>query len=235
MINITYIYLIENIENGTNKVYIGKTKNIDWRKEVHERTYGKQIKFTIIDQIESLFKYDWEPLETYWIEQFRQWGFEVVNKRKKGGSGPGYWTDEMKLKAKNHPTRAMNISKATKGKIRIGIAKERLIKGNKNKNKGKKQTLEHIQKRFKNIIGSKRNSETKKNISKAKKGKRYNITKQGVQHGHFGHKQSEETKRKRSESLKGKPNLKLKGRKHSEETKQKMKEAQIKRYLNKII
>jgi hypothetical protein len=32
------------------------------------------------------------------LEQFRQWGFEVVNKNKKGGGGPSEYSDSIKLK-----------------------------------------------------------------------------------------------------------------------------------------
>ena len=49
-----------------------------------------EIIYTILEEVNGLAYKLWEPLETYWIEQFRQWGFEVVNKRKKGGSGPEF-------------------------------------------------------------------------------------------------------------------------------------------------
>lgn len=100
MINITYIYLIENIEPGTNKVYIGKTKNINWRNQSHKKRWGTQINLTIIDQIESLNKDNWKPLESYWIEQFKQWGFEILNKNE-GGGGMSFATDEFKEKISN--------------------------------------------------------------------------------------------------------------------------------------
>ena len=89
---ITKIYLIENIEPGTNKVYIGKTRVS--RENAHKRHFGTHIKYTYIDEVQSLDYNDWEPLETYWIEQFKQWGFDVVNIRKKGGSGTEYQTDD---------------------------------------------------------------------------------------------------------------------------------------------
>ena len=85
MINITKIYLVENCYGDSNKVYIGKT--ISYREATHKTTYGYNIIYSIIDEINSINRKDWEILETYWIEQFRQWGFEVVNKRKKGGGG----------------------------------------------------------------------------------------------------------------------------------------------------
>ena len=93
MINITYIYLVENCFNDPNKVYIGKTKNT--RKSNHRRTFGKNITYTIIDQVNSIQYKDWEPIETYWMNQFRAWGFELMNIRKKGGSGPEYYTEDI--------------------------------------------------------------------------------------------------------------------------------------------
>ena len=72
----TYIYLVE-IES--NKVYVGKTKNPTKRVSDHRKTYGGHITYTIIDEINSIKKEDWTPLEKYWIEQFRQWGFEILN------------------------------------------------------------------------------------------------------------------------------------------------------------
>jgi hypothetical protein len=81
MDDVTKIYLVENIEPGTNKIYIGKTKSN--RLCGHQSKFGLQISYHIIDQINSLDHKDWEPLETYWIEQFRVWGFEVINKRKR--------------------------------------------------------------------------------------------------------------------------------------------------------
>jgi hypothetical protein len=127
--NITYIYLIENCYGDPNKVYIGKTKNLADREYKHKRTYGFQIKFTVIDFIESLYRKDWEPLETYWLEQFRQWGFLIVNHNKKGGGGPEFVTEEVKLKIKNNLERNNKISVANKGKI--------------SPNKGKSLTEEH--------------------------------------------------------------------------------------------
>lgn len=119
----TKIYLVENCYNDFNKVYIGKT--INCRKNNHQQTYGKNIIYTYIDEINSLDYKDWEPLETYWIEQFRQWGFEIMNSSKKGGSGPSKWSDELinstenqlrKKKIKNNKERADKISEKTKGK-----------------------------------------------------------------------------------------------------------------------
>lgn len=91
----TNIYLIENCYNDPNKVYIGKTKNN--RLSNHKKTYGPQIIYNVIDSINSLDKKDWKPLECYWIHQFRQWGFEVLNVNE-GGGGPSFQNPESNLK-----------------------------------------------------------------------------------------------------------------------------------------
>ena len=129
----TYIYLVENCYNDPNKVYIGKTKNS--RKTNHKKTYGHDIKYTIIDQVDSLNKKDWEPLETYWIEQFRQWGYEVMNQNK-GGGGPITHSKESKIK----------ISKAKKGKLFSTSHKNKISKNKKGCDvwsKGKQFSIEH--------------------------------------------------------------------------------------------
>jgi hypothetical protein len=110
----TYIYLVENCYNDPNKVYIGKTKNS--RKGPHKRKYGKNITYTIIDQINSLNHKKWKPLESYWIEQFRQWGFELMNINKKGGQGPGVYSEESKNKMRKPRKEGtgFKISKALK-------------------------------------------------------------------------------------------------------------------------
>jgi hypothetical protein len=79
----TYIYLVTRCFDNPNNVYVGKT--IKSRKNAHKQTYGNQIEYTIIDEINSLDHKDWEPLESYWIEQFRQWGFNIMNQNGGGG------------------------------------------------------------------------------------------------------------------------------------------------------
>jgi len=96
MIHTTKIYLVTNCYGDPNKVYIGKTKNC--RKSAHKKTYGENIEYSYIDEVNSLNRMDWEPLETYWIQQFTQWGFEIVNLNKKGGGGSEYLTEETKQK-----------------------------------------------------------------------------------------------------------------------------------------
>jgi hypothetical protein len=142
---VTYIYLIENIEKGTNKVYIGKTisTNVNNRKYTHRQTYGKQIHFTIIDEIDSLIRSDWRWIESYWIEQFKQWGFETINKNK-GGGGPEYCNKDTIHKIKNIPGRGLKISLNKKRANKISIALKGIKKSNThayNISKGKQGIL----------------------------------------------------------------------------------------------
>ncbi len=102
----TFIYLVENCFGDLNKVYIGKNKSTSIsRIYTHQKTYGKHIEYNVIDSINSINKNDWKPLETYWIWQFRTWGFEVLNNNE-GGGGCEFASDEMKQK----------ISQKNKGK-----------------------------------------------------------------------------------------------------------------------
>jgi hypothetical protein len=91
----TYIYLITNINNNPNRVYIGKTINLISRKYNHFQTFGNHIQIDVIDNVKSLKSKDWKPLECYWIEQFKSWGFEVQNKNN-GGGGSEFRTQESK-------------------------------------------------------------------------------------------------------------------------------------------
>jgi hypothetical protein len=96
--NTAKIYLIENCYGDPNKVYIGKTKNNN-RELAHSKKFGKNIIFTYIDEVESLDSKDWKPLECFWIEYFRQLGFDLQNKNK-GGGGTSFHTEEAKNKYK---------------------------------------------------------------------------------------------------------------------------------------
>jgi group I intron endonuclease len=159
----TKIYLVTNCYGDSNKVYIGKTKNCRFKD--HQEKYGEFIEYCYIDEVNSLSYNDWEPLETYWIEQFRQWGFEIVNIRKKGGSGPEFQTKEAKIKLSLSLT---GIKHKPHKKHKSWKCVSPRIKGSNHYLYGKKQTQEHIQKRSK-----KRPEGTGKKISEKLKGKKH--------------------------------------------------------------
>ena len=80
---VTKIYIVENCFNDVAKVYIGKT--ISSRFGAHRRTYGNDITYTVIEEIDSISREHWVWVESYWINQFKQWGFDVMNKNNGGG------------------------------------------------------------------------------------------------------------------------------------------------------
>jgi hypothetical protein len=159
----TFIYLVTNCYDNPNKIYIGKT--INSRYQNHKKTYGNNIKYDIIDEINSLNRKDWEPLETYWIEQFRQWGFDIVNPRKKGGGGMEFldeYQKELRRKPKSEETK-LKISQSNQGKKRT----PEMIEKYKKIRLGKKHSLETIEK----LKGQKRSEESKIKQSNTLKGR----------------------------------------------------------------
>lgn len=80
--------------------YVGKTKNPTQRfynhcnklhnENTHKRNWISSLKkqglkptMTVLDEVDEL---EWKYWEKYWIEQFRQWGFALVN-HTAGGEG----------------------------------------------------------------------------------------------------------------------------------------------------
>jgi len=148
--NITKIYLVENCYGDPNKIYVGKTKGS--REKNHKKTYGSQIFYTYIDEVEGYKKEDWKPLECFWIEQFRQWGFELMNKNE-GGGGPEFLSQETKDK----------MSKTSKGKPKLKLHGIKRSEETKNK-------MREIQLKNKYNLGKKRSEETKQKQRIAKIG-----------------------------------------------------------------
>ena len=124
------IYLITNIDNDTNKVYIGKTKNS--RESDHKHNLGKCISYNIIDEIDSINNEDWKLLETKWIQHYRKLGYNVLNKND-GGGGPICHTD------------------IARQKIGSGVSKK--LKGRESPMKGKRHTLKTKQQQSISAIG----------------------------------------------------------------------------------
>jgi hypothetical protein len=96
---IIYIYSLEHPLTGEVR-YIGKTKNLKMRfknhcnklhnEKSHKRNWINSLRkeklrpvMKIVDEVSEL---DWKYWEKYWIEQFRQWGFNLVN-HTSGGEG----------------------------------------------------------------------------------------------------------------------------------------------------
>ena len=79
--------LIYEISKNNKPIYIGKTKEggATFRKSHHKKRWGDGIALTIIDEIEGIDKQIWKSLESYWINQYKTWGFNLENKNDGGG------------------------------------------------------------------------------------------------------------------------------------------------------
>lgn len=97
-----FIYTLSSSENPNNIRYVGKTKNLKDRIRRHIGKYylnsedsyknrwiksellkGNEI---LIEELEIVDDSNWIEREKYWIEQLRQWGFNLVNTTE-GGEG----------------------------------------------------------------------------------------------------------------------------------------------------
>jgi hypothetical protein len=121
------IYILER-----NKIpfYVGKANDVVRRKHSHYQKYGNDITLTVIDEVE-----DWKYWEEYWIEQFKTWGFILLNQNK-GGGGPERYTEEQKQKMRGpRPGTGDKISKTLKQrnhtKYYTKSVRQKISEGNK--------------------------------------------------------------------------------------------------------
>jgi hypothetical protein len=75
------------IDENNTPFYIGKSYKGSTRKYHHKLDYPN-CEFVEIDEVD---KDHWKYWETYWIEQFKQWGFNLKNQNT-GGGGPAKGT-----------------------------------------------------------------------------------------------------------------------------------------------
>jgi hypothetical protein len=78
---------------------------------------------------------DWKYWESYWMEQFKQWGFTLLNQNK-GGGGPEQYTEEQKQKMRGpRPGTGEKIGKTLKernhSQYYTSDVKQKISKGNK--------------------------------------------------------------------------------------------------------
>lgn len=98
-------YYIYTLDNDGIIFYIGKTSDTTTRlrkhkseskfKRTHKEKYinklireSKEVNLSILDIVDEESVNYWE---TYWIEQFKQWGFNLTNATT-GGEGGDYWS-----------------------------------------------------------------------------------------------------------------------------------------------
>tara|TARA_R110001632_G_C11331622_1_gene416598 strand:- start:1301 stop:1879 length:579 start_codon:yes stop_codon:yes gene_type:complete len=85
----------------------GNPHKINWINSIKKK--GGKVIMEVLDTIEG----DWEWLERYWIAQFKEWGFPLVN-YSKGGDNPPIRTfqkEESKLK--------MKLSRKDRRKVKV--------------------------------------------------------------------------------------------------------------------
>lgn len=251
------IYLVTNLING--KVYVGQTKNtLNIRRQGHidAAKYNPKGYFHFALRRCGIESFTWKVIHTVTdpdvateLERFY-----IVEVYKSNNPKIGYnlaidgWKNCGRVKGQMPWNLGKPHSEKTKERIRLALlgkkrgpmSDEAKLKHSLSmigKFKGRKRSLEAIEKSRKSQIGKKRSEETKKKMSLAGKGRVH----------------SEETKKHLSEIRKGKPKTRefkekvsqtlqqqmlnmtkkersekfgsFKGRKHSEETKVKMRES----------
>jgi len=111
-----YIYCL--FDENDIPLYVGKTKNnLTLREYQHQRRLNRLVKIFELDYVESN---NWKFWESYWIEQFKTWGFNLLNQNK-GGGGVSNHTKESCLKMKS--TIRPNTSIKLKGIKRPDVSK----------------------------------------------------------------------------------------------------------------
>jgi predicted GIY-YIG superfamily endonuclease len=128
-----YIYTLEH--PVTKEVrYIGKTKNPKERfhnhcnklhnKHTHKRNWinslrnqGLKPKMNILDEVTES---EWKYWEKFWIEQFRQWGFNLVN-HTSGGDGLTTGNQTSFKKGREPWNKGLSPSLETRNQIRESL------------------------------------------------------------------------------------------------------------------
>jgi hypothetical protein len=110
-------------ENGI-PLYIGKTKQ---KLSIRESQHQRRLKIKIsINEIDLVKESEWKFWESYWIEQFKNWGFDLLNKNQ-GGGGPEFHPKNVREKMSN--TFRPGTSQKLKGKKRPDVSKR--LRGSK--------------------------------------------------------------------------------------------------------
>lgn len=156
----TYIYILQDPVTLDVR-YVGKSTSPSRRYQSHlwqkpkvkyhsyywiQSLLKKELKpiMTIIDETEE----NWQELEQYWIEQFRQWGFNLTNITTggEGAFGAGQWNNESvsvfekdgyfiksfishKECANYFKTSSTNVTRAAGGHVRLMLKKYQVRQG----------------------------------------------------------------------------------------------------------
>ena len=179
-----------------------KCRRVSWIKSLTKA--GLKPSIVQIEEVSPID--DWRERESFWIEAFRNAGYDLVNSTD-GGEGVENPSDEVRHKM-SVARKGTKISEETRRKMSQShktsyraIEQRRIMNL---ANKGKKKTPEHIRKVIEANTGKKRSEEMRLRNSEAQKSSvraQQNVKK--MHESNRGRKHSEETRRKRSEALKG--------------------------------
>lgn len=126
----TFIYTLSTEEEPNNIRYIGKTDNPKDRRERHTQSYYlnegthkanwlkselKKGHTPILNVIDEVPYDEWQFWESYWIEQFKVWGFNLTNGTT-GGEGLLLTKELINKRAK---TRMDNTASEIKDEIKL--------------------------------------------------------------------------------------------------------------------
>jgi len=151
MSNIIKIYYLHK---GNNiPFYVGETsQSLNARLNNHKRRLGKEIQIELIEEVENE---NWRFWEKYWINQFKVWGFNLINKNEGGGGvnkGTPKHTFESRKKISNSRI-GIKYSEESKQKISRALL-------------GKKQSIETCELKRIKRLGFKHSEISKHNIKK---------------------------------------------------------------------
>mgnify|MGYP003346073760 FL=1 len=75
----TKIYFLHKGDNIP--FYVGETSQpLKYRLNHHKRKLGVKTYIELLEEVE-----DWRFWERYWIQQFKAWGYKLINKNSGGG------------------------------------------------------------------------------------------------------------------------------------------------------
>lgn len=148
-----YIYYLH--EGNNIPIYVGKTKQKLYQRLANHKWLfkNKNLQIELVDEVEDE---DWKPLECYWIEQFKQWGFKLENKNK-GGGGPVKYDDInlKRLKSSWDEERKKHHSKSMKGKKHSEETKKKQSLAKKGKHFHTEKSKKKISEKMKGYVFSK--------------------------------------------------------------------------------
>lgn len=167
----TYIYTLSHPETGEIR-YVGKTTNLKRRAYQHfnikicKKLGNKHLGNWLLSILNSNLKpvleiieeciYNWVESEQYWIEQFKQWGFNLLNITK-GGEGFGHKHSKETIEKLKLSLTGRKLSKEHIDKIKTNFLGKKHSEETKKilsqKHKGKKMSKESIEKMKKTRTG----------------------------------------------------------------------------------